>query len=346
METRIKHKNIPFFIPHSGCGHSCVFCNQVKITGYRPCDCDVRQEVERLKCLVDSSLQTVGEAEAEIGFFGGSFTGIEPERRVALLETAHAYIREGKVSGIRLSTRPDYISTEILDELEAYGVTAVELGMQSTDGKVLEASARGHGVSTCFEAARLITERGFELVGQMMIGLPLSDLEKELKTANDIVSMGAAGARIYPTVVFEGTELYNMTLRGDYIPLSFEDAVERSAKCLSVFEEAGVKILRIGLHSSPNLSLAPFGANHPAIGEAVYSRLALYRIEDRLNGGGNASYKGKVLRIYTSADGVSAAAGYGGENKKTLKEKYGFRQIKVLIDGKLERRKVRIEVEG
>ena len=346
METRIKHKNIPFFIPHSGCGHSCVFCNQVKITGHHLCESDVKEEVARLESLVESSLETIGEAKAEIGFFGGSFTGIEHERREALLKAAYRYVKSGKVAGIRLSTRPDYISNEILDELEFYGVTAVELGIQSTDNEVLEASARGHRAEVCFEAARLITERSIEFAGQMMVGLPRSDLEKELKTAADIVSMGAVSARIYPTVVFEGTELYRMTVGGAYTPLSLEDAVERSAKCLSVFENAGVRILRIGLHSSDNLKQAPFGANHPAIGEAVYSRAVLHNIEEQLSEFKDGSFVNKVLKIYTSFDGVSAAAGHKGENKQKLKEKYGFKKIKVFGENGLQRRKVRIEVEG
>lgn len=346
MGTRIKHKNIPFFIPHSGCGHSCVFCNQVKITGYRPCEDDVLAEVSKLEALVESSLETVGDSEVEIAFFGGSFTGIEQERRLALLETAYKYIKNGRVSGIRLSTRPDYISNAILDELEFYGVTAIELGMQSTDDEVLRAVARGHDARACFEAAELITSRGIKLAGQMMIGLPFSNLNKEIKTALDIVSMGASSVRIYPTVVFEGTELYSMTLKGDYCPLTFEGAVERSARCLAVFEEAGTQILRIGLQSSQNLSNAPFGANHPAIGEAVYSRLALHKVENQLEAVNKESLYNSVLKVYTSVDGVSAAAGLCGENKKRLKEKYGFKRVKVLPDDGLQKRKVRIEVEG
>ena len=323
---KVKHKNIPFFTPHSGCTYDCAFCCQTKITGYSMPQGDMLAEAERLKRTVEDALPHLDGAKALIAFFGGSFTAIEPKRMERLLETAYSYVKSGHVSGIRLSTRPDCIDVNVLDVLSRYGVTDIELGIQSTDNGVLTASGRGHGAEDCFKAARLIKERGFRLTGQMMIGLPCSALDKETQTALDIAEMGADAARIYPTVVFEGTRLHTMTLEGDYKPLSNEEAAGRSAACIRILRDAGLKILRVGLHSSKELKAAPFGPNHPAMGELAYSRLLLEDIRGKI---GKAQTAGKTLKIYVPAGLESKAAGINGENKEKLVKEYGFKKVKI-----------------
>ena len=210
-----KHVNIPIFIPHLGCPNQCVFCNQRTISGVEQFDiANVKKEIEDALSTVDSS------QEAEIAFFGGSFTGIDRNLMISLLELAYGYVTDGKVKSVRCSTRPDYIDEEILDILKKYGVTTIELGLQSSSDEVLSVSKRGHTRADEARSCDLIVQRGFELVGQMMIGLPASTLESEMETARFIVEHGAVGARIYPTVVFYETELCQMAKRGDYSPIS------------------------------------------------------------------------------------------------------------------------------
>lgn len=272
-----RHINIPIFIPHEGCPNNCVFCSQRTITGVdEKADRDITEEI-------DTALSTyTGKPEnAEIAFFGGSFTGIDRNVMIKLLETAYSYVKSGKVSAIRLSTRPDYISSEILDILKNYGVTDIELGLQSMRRSVLERSNRGHSPEDAETACRLINEYGFNLVGQMMIGLPGSSAEDEIFTANEIVRMNCNGARIYPTVVFENTELCRMAQCGEYSPITIEQAIERSVAPYEIFVKNKVKVLRIGLQATEALisgSGVYAGANHPALGELIigeyYCRLA------------------------------------------------------------------------
>ena len=209
-----KHANIPIFIPHLGCPNQCVFCNQRTISGVNKFD------ISRVSAQIDEALATVDPScEVEIAFFGGSFTGIDRELMISLLEIAYDYIKRGKVSSVRCSTRPDYISDDILNILKKYGVKTVELGLQSASDKVLLKSKRGHTAYDEERACKMIVNAGLDLVGQMMIGLPGSTLEDELQTARFIVKSGAKGARIYPTVVFYDTELCEMSRRGEYTPL-------------------------------------------------------------------------------------------------------------------------------
>jgi len=337
-----KHKNIPFFIPHSGCKNNCVFCSQTKITGFSLPSDDILAEAARLKSTVEEALDYLGEAEAQIGFFGGSFTGIERERMLTLLKTAYAYVKTGQVRGIRLSTRPDYIDKEILDILESYGVTDIELGLQSTNEAVLKASGRGHSRQVCFDSAKMITERGFGFGGQMMIGLPMSDYEKDIQTAKDIVSMGATAVRIYPTVVFGGTALYDMVQRGEYTPISNVRAVEIAADCLRIFKNASVEVLRIGLHASEELKNAPYGANHPSMGELVYSRLAYGEVAKLL---AKEDTKGKSLKLYVSPKRISSVSGYRGENKEKLKKEFLLKNVKIYKSDCTEGIAYRLETE-
>ena len=263
--------------------------------------------------------------ESQIAFFGGSFTAIERNRMTALLETANEYIKKGLASDVRISTRPDAIDSEILSLLAKHNVKNVELGVQSTDDSVLDACERGHTATDSFAAARMLTENGFVFGGQMMVGLPNATAESEMKTARDIVAMGASEARIYPTVVFEGTKLYHMAKNGEYAPLDLEEAVDRCAKCYRIFLDGGVKVLRIGLHASENLSNAPMGANHPAMGELVKSRVYTDLIAQTA---GNC--QGRILTVKIKKEDISKLSGHNSSAINRLKAQTGASEIEII----------------
>ena len=321
-----KHINIPIFIPHMGCPNNCVFCNQRTISGRQSFD------ASSVEPQIEEALSTIPEGiDTEIAFFGGSFTGIDRELMIYLLGVAKKYVDSGRVGGIRLSTRPDYIDRERLEILRSYGVSAVELGLQSMVDEVLSASKRGHTASDAERACRLIKEYGFELVGQMMIGLPASDAEREIYTARRICELGADGARIYPTVVFRGTELCQMAEVGEYQPISEEDAVRRTKEALAVFDEHGVRCIRVGLCASENLSDEDEvygGANHSAVGELAMGELYYERICQGLDTMGNI--EGKNLVICASLGSTSKVSGQNKRNKIRICKKYGVNRIKIL----------------
>ena len=326
------HRNIPVFIPHLGCPNTCVFCNQRSISGKQSFAPEsVREEI-------DAALATIPcDAEVEIAYFGGSFTGIDRELMIYLLELARSYVderREGcaRVVGIRMSTRPDYINDEIMDILSRYPVKTVELGLQSMSDRVLAASKRGHTSRDAENACKMIVDAGYSLIGQMMIGLPESTLEDELYTARKICDMGAAGARIYPTVVFHGTELAEMVRKGEYPMLSVDDAVERSKEALKIFESRGVECIRIGLCASDNLGDASHvmgGANHPSLGELVMGEAYFDRMcadADRLIK--SAQGEGAIC-FYVPRGELSKAIGQRGKNKKRLEDRYEPHKIEI-----------------
>lgn len=315
-----RHINIPVFIPHLGCPNQCVFCNQRTISGTE------RFDIDDVRRTIDTALTTVARGdECEIAFFGGSFTGIDRELILRLLSISDEYYERDDIRSVRCSTRPDYIDEEIIEILKQHHVMTVELGLQSTDDAVLSVTRRGHSFAQEERACRLIKSSGINLVGQMMIGLPGATLESELETARFIVRSGAVAARIYPTVVFKETPLCDMSRDGKYEPLTVEEAVERSARVLEIFVSSGVKVIRIGLCASENLSSEDkyfAGPNHPALGEMVESRAYYYRILREierlgLTGCGN-------ITIAVPRGALSKAIGQRKANKRLLAQRCGI----------------------
>ncbi len=261
------HSNISIFVPHIGCPHQCSFCNQVHITGQNdiPNAESVRKAVETAK-----SFSNYNPTTTELAFFGGSFTAIETQYRKELLREAYKFVADGSVRGIRISTRPDAIDEEILDNLKMYGVTAIELGAQSMDNEVLLKNQRGHTSETVEAASRLIKEKGFSLGLQMMTGLLGDTDEKALETAKKIAALNPDTVRIYPTVVLKGTYLSRFYNEGKYTPQTVKKAVSLCAEIATVFQQRGIKIIRLGLHSIDESAFVS-GPWHPAFGELVES---------------------------------------------------------------------------
>lgn len=262
------------FVPHNGCPHACSFCNQKQITGqsYQPTAEDVVNTVETAK----SSLKEASK-NAEIAFFGGSFTAIDRDYMTQLLEAASPFVKNGDFAGIRISTRPDAIDQEILMLLKNYGVTSIELGAQSMSDEVLAANKRGHTAEDVVKASGLISENGFSLGLQMMTGLYKSDPETDRKTAEALARLEPDTVRIYPTVVLKGTELYDLYVSGEFVPQGLEEAVPLCAELLEFFEERHIRVIRLGLHDSESLSEnMAAGAYHPAFRELCESEI-VYR---------------------------------------------------------------------
>lgn len=327
----MRHINIPIFIPHLGCPNQCIFCNQRYISGtqeFRETDVDKQ---------IKDVLSTVSvNDKCEIAFFGGSFTGIDRELMVRLLDKAQKYVDDGLVESIRMSTRPDYITEEIISILKNYTISVVELGIQTMSDDILKLLKRGHTVTDTIKAAELLNSADIKFVGQMMIGLPGASLQDEEYCAEQICKLGAVASRIYPTLIFKNTELENMTNEGKYKPIGLDEAIERSARVLDIFEKNNVKCIRIGLCDSDNLHSSDTylaGPNSPSIGEMVKSRLFYNVVCEQLYKQG---LKGKELYIYCPLGKRSQVIGHRRINIKNLINNFSFERIIVIENEHLE----------
>lgn len=266
--------------------------------------------LDEVKQTIETYLSTVKEnSYVEVAFFGGSFTGLDIQTQKEYLNVVQPYIKEGKVNSIRLSTRPDYISQEILDNLKAYNVQDIELGAQSLDDQVLSFVERGHSVKDVENASKMINSYDFSLGLQMMIGLPLDTIEKSIKTANKIVELKANTTRIYPTLVIENTPLATLFRGKKYLPLSIDEAVVWTKEIYKIFIENNITILRVGLHPSKDiLSGKGFiaGPFHVSFREKVIT--ALWR--DKFK-----SLTTNTSTIIVNPKDINYAIGYNSENK-------------------------------
>ena len=274
-------------MPHAGCPHRCSFCDQSAITGRQtmPGPADVIAAAER-------ALETMTSEEAkgaQIAFFGGSFTAIDRSLSQPLLQAAGEYVKKGVFGGIRLSTRPDCVDKSTLTWLKGYGVTAVELGAQSMDDRVLQKNGRGHTAEDTRRASYLIKAAGMELGLQMMTGLDGDTDEGACQTARALAALSPDTMRIYPTVVLKGTALYERMQKGLFCPQGLEGAVMLCARLLTFFEGQGIPVIRLGLHDSSEVraNLAG-GAFHPAFRELcegeLYRQAACKALQDRPRG--------------------------------------------------------------
>ncbi|MCX7711044.1 MAG: radical SAM protein [Clostridia bacterium] len=336
---KTKHVIIPIFIPHKGCPFDCIFCNQKSISGQIE---DISEN--KMREVIEAHISTLSKgAFVEIGFYGGSFTGIEKELQIRYLQIANEYIQKGFVQGVRLSTRPDYITPSILEYLKAYHVNTIELGVQSMDEEVLRMSCRGHSVQDVIRSSGLIHGAGIRLGIQTMIGLPGDNREKSIETAKSVILLKPEILRIYPTLVVKNTFLEKLYHEGKYSPLSLEEAVDLCAELLEMYEASQINVIRVGLQATDNISegrdivAGPF---HPAFRQLVQSRLVLKTIEEIIQKKGLENSEG--IAIYTDLGNISDVVGQKRVNIETLKRKYHFKTVKIIEN---KDRKMQIFVE-
>ena len=314
---------LPVFVPHLGCPHACVFCNQRRISGAqspaRP------EDVKNLTAQSAAFLPTGGKRQ--LAFYGGSFTAIPEKEQEALLSAAKEALDRGEIDAIRLSTRPDAIDDAVLARLHRYGVGTVELGAQSMDDGVLRLSGRGHTAADVERASALVRAAGFELILQMMTGLPGSDDEKDVETARRLIALKPDGVRVYPTVIVKDTPLYDMWRSGAYREHTVEDAVRVCAVIVPLFEAAQIPIIRLGLNPTEELSggAAVAGAYHPALGELVKSRILLDRARTLLQG----AAPGSRVTLTVGRGKTSQMTGQKRENLRRLTEEFELARLTI-----------------
>lgn len=335
-----RHYIIPIFVPHKGCPHDCIFCNQKRITG----------QIEEVSSRfvgeeIDKYLKTIKRQDTtvEVSFFGGSFTGLPINTQVDLLEPAKKAMDERKIDAIRLSTRPDYIDPNILDVLKSYGVSIIELGVQSMDSGVLDISNRGHNVDDVYASSKLIKSYGFTLGLQMMVGLPGDNEDKDLETACRFVEIYPSMVRIYPALVIKDTYMEDMYRRGEYMPLSVDEAVNICSKLYLIFEKAGINIIRIGLQPTDNINIGKdvvSGPFHPSFRELVESKILNDMVFLMY---GNIPHRNLQIKINER----SLSKLYSNRKKyfNDMLRKINFADIRVIVENTLPVNSIKLESE-
>ena len=327
-----KHYIIPIFVPHKGCPHDCIFCNQKKITGQieEVTAKDVKAKIEDYL-----SMMHEGSSQIEVAFYGGSFTAIPLEYQEQLLDAAFMYVKAGRIAGIRVSTRPDCIDERISENLRKYGVRTVELGVQSMDEEVLKLCNRGHSPEDVINSVGILKEFGFSVGVQMMIGLPGDTEEKAVKTAEALIALKPDIARIYPALTIKSTYMEEMFLKGEYQPLTLDEAVELSKKLLILFESNGINVIRIGLQPTENINSGKdivAGPFHPSmrhlVESLIYRDMLVYLLEKE--------GEKKEITLVINPKNVSELVGLKKSNIDYIKSKFFIDKIRISQDKSVE----------
>ena len=277
MSSVPRQKILPFFLPMSGCRYRCVYCDQYVISGETeaPSPERVRAELEKFS----------GGEGAELAYYGGSFTCLPRKTQAAYLQAARPALVAGRISGIRISTRPDAVDAETCEFLREQGVSTVELGVQSFSDEVLRKSGRAYGSKQAKAACLRLRAHGFRLGIQLMTGLPGDRDSLARDSMRNSLELGPELLRIYPTLVLENTELARLYRAGLYQPQSLTAAVALCADLLAMATAAHCPVQRIGLNPSPELEKALLdGPYHPALGGLVREALRLEQIRRLLRG--------------------------------------------------------------
>lgn len=317
---------IPIFIPHMGCKNECVFCNQKKITGITS-EVTVNDVEKIIINYLKYFKNNKNNKKIEIAFFGGSFTGLPVHEQISYLEVANKYVLNNEVDSIRLSTRPDYISPKILKVLKMYNVSTIELGVQSMNNNILALSKRGHDTNDVIRAARLISIYKMNLGIQIMVGLPGSTEKTEIETIKKVLKLNPVCLRIYPVYVLKQSKLYDMYLKGQYIPLTLEDATRRTYLVLKECIKTDVKVIRIGLQSTNEITASNSQIVGPVcdnFAEYALSRIVLKTIESKIK---NLNYNKSIGANVTFSipnKYVSICIGPKKVNKQFIKQKYNI----------------------
>ena len=323
---------VPVFVPHGGCPHRCVFCNQSVITGAPAASIEPLAIRRQISTFLDGCRPS--SRPSQIAFYGGNFLGLPRDTVAMLLSEATRFVAEQRVDGIRFSTRPDTINSNTLALLSGYPVQTVEIGVQSMNDRVLEITERGHTADDTRYAAELIKQKGFQLGLQIMVGLPGDDEAVSMETARRVGALTPDFVRIYPAVVIAGSPMALWYKNGTYAPWRLDRAISLVKQMVLFFREKKIKVIRMGLQATEDLQPGETilaGPYHPAFGHQVLSGIlldkALAVLESRIGVNGASEV---TLRVHPRFE--SQLRGMGNANIRKLKERFQLEELKVQKD--------------
>ena len=174
--------------------------------------------------------------------------------------------------GMTFETRPDYCKKEHINRMLDFGVTRVELGVQTLSDELYKKIKRGHTINDVVEANQLLRDSAIKVAMHMMPGL-FSNQKQDLKMFKQLFSddnFKPDMLKIYPCLVTKGSELYDLWASGGYEPYSDDEAVELISNVKKILPK-WVRTMRIQRDIPSNLIEA--GVKKSNLGELVYNKL-------------------------------------------------------------------------
>lgn len=187
-------------------------------------------ETSKAEAIIEGGTFIALPLEYQLPFVKSVYEGLNGERSPSLEEAQLA--NESAASrcvGLTIESKPDWCRREHIDLMLSYGVTRLEIGVQSLHDGPLRASNRGHTVEDSIEAFQVARDAGLKICAHMMPGLPGSNLRDDLDDAKRLFEDEAFRpdmSKLYPTLVVRETALARQAGAGLYRPYSLEEVVE------------------------------------------------------------------------------------------------------------------------
>lgn len=175
--------------------------------------------------------------------------------------------------GFTIETKPDFCKIEHIDWMLEYGITRVEIGVQTLHENVYQKINRGHSYKDVLESFQISKDAGYKIVAHMMPGLPGMTPEDDI---NDFKKMYADPdlrpdmLKIYPTLVLENTPLYSQFKNNQFRPYSNEDMIHVLSEIKKIIPK-WVRIMRVQREISSDQIVA--GPNIGNIRQLVHANL-------------------------------------------------------------------------
>ena len=232
-----------------------------------------------LKAMTDFGLILENNAEFEINKslirdFEKDVVKTYPPNDYVLIEDIQLVNENSKVRcvGMTFETRPDYCKKDHINRMLNFGVTRVELGVQTLSDELYTKVKRGHTIADIIESNQLLRDSAIKVAMHMMPGLFVSQKE-DLKMFKQLFSdenFKPDMLKIYPCLVTKGSELYDMWQEGTYSPYTDEEAVDLIFEIKKILPK-WVRTMRIQRDIPSTLIEA--GVQKSNLGELVYNKL-------------------------------------------------------------------------
>lgn len=281
----------PVFMPFMGCPTKCIYCSQDRQTGAGTKTLsEIYQAIEQD---IPAFFAERKRTPLELAFFGGTFTALPFEWQQRFVKLAGKFKKQGYLTKVRCSTRPDCIETQHLAQLREDGLDMIELGIQSFSAKVLRRSARNYSPETAIKACRTVRQSGIDLGIQLLPGLPGTERGDFQRDISRTIKLQPDAVRIYPCLTVKGTGLEKLYRAGKYTPWSLQRTEEELSPALLRLWMHKIHVIRIGVaHEDGFEKSIVAGPMHPALGQKIRSKALYLYLRSRL-----ALCEGKIDRI-------------------------------------------------
>ncbi|MFX1417374.1 MAG: tRNA uridine(34) 5-carboxymethylaminomethyl modification radical SAM/GNAT enzyme Elp3 [Promethearchaeota archaeon] len=234
----------------------------------------IGHKVDKIELIIMGGTFLSTNSKYQEEFIKGALEGII-EKRVDTLEQAKKLAERSRrrVIGITLETRPDYCKEKDVDRMLNYGTTRVELGIQTVFEDIYTLVKRAHTIEDSIEAIRIAKDAGLKINAHIMPNLPGSNYSKDMQLFDELYSNSNYRPdmlKIYPTLVINGTELYNWWKEGKYSPYSDKELIDLIVRA-KINLPPYVRIQRIMRDIPANLIEA--GCKNSNLRQLVHDRL-------------------------------------------------------------------------